>query len=68
MARPPTDEALWSHVRDQAAIHGWDDRQALISGALDRLRKQLPTDAAREDARGRLDRQWAETMSIMGAV
>ena len=59
-----TDDAIWTEVREAAAIHGWDDRAPLIAQAAARIGKRWKLDDAdREAISGRAGKLWNERMT-----
>lgn len=64
-----TDDNIWDDIRARAARIGWDDQDRLCRETTSHIcrRQQITDDAGREDIRGRVDRLWAERMTIWGA-
>ena len=59
-----TDNAIWTEVREAAAIHGWDDRAPLIAQAAARIGKRGNlSDAECEAIAGRAGKLWNERMT-----
>ena len=59
-----TDDAIWTEVREAAAIHGWDDRAPLITQAVARIGKRGNlSDAECEAIAGRAGKLWNDRMT-----